>query len=88
VNIIGLGLPEAVAILFRGYRRPGSDQALTKLSSQYFGSSGAPAFALFAADGWLDRLSQQVTSWLWLRVTKSRRGWTGFLKSHESDEFF
>jgi phosphoglycolate phosphatase len=87
-DIIGLGLPEAVAVLFPDIDDPSLTRRLTEAYSQYFVAQEQTPSPLF--DGVLDTLAELRQSGYKLAVAtgKSRRGLDRVLKSHDLTNFF
>lgn len=87
-DIIGLGLPEAVALLFPDIDDPSLARRLTEAYGQYFVAHEQTPSPLF--DGVLDTLAGLRQSGYKLAVAtgKSRRGLDRVLKSHDLTNFF
>lgn len=87
-DIIGLGLPEAVAVLFPEIEDPALTRRLTEAYSQYFVAREHTPSPLF--DGVLEALEdfRQAGYQLAVATGKSRRGLDRVLKSHDLTNFF
>ncbi|MFN3580533.1 MAG: HAD-IA family hydrolase [Pseudomonas sp.] len=87
-DIIGLGLPEAVAVLFPDIDDPGLAQRLSEAYSEHFIATEQTPSPLF--DGVLEDLERFRKAGLRLAVAtgKSRRGLDRVLQSHDLTNYF